>query len=197
MIIEFGTLSRLTGNPLYEETAMRALRALWYHRSKIGLVGNHIDVVTGIFAFKNISTQYRVRLDSAKRSSVEIKNISSPLYLRQVDSDGRWHRRWRGFLLRIPGQGVNPSPEAGVDGNVQTESGGHWAVHEARRLALLGVHEPGLSVHACVPVPGGLLARSIKPHWWDRDALLCYFSLRNNIWANLSDFQLAFYHFTI
>ena len=47
MIIEFGTLSRLTGNPIYEETAMRAMRALWHHRSNIGLVGNHIDVVTG------------------------------------------------------------------------------------------------------------------------------------------------------
>ena len=43
-IIEFGTLSRLTGNPVFEEAAMRALRGLWHHRSSIGLVGNHIDV---------------------------------------------------------------------------------------------------------------------------------------------------------
>lgn len=46
-IIEFGTLSRLTGNPVFEETAMRALKALWHSRSSIGLVGNHIDVQTG------------------------------------------------------------------------------------------------------------------------------------------------------
>ena len=46
-IIEFGTLSRLTGNPIFEETAMRALKALWHSRSSIGLVGNHIDVQTG------------------------------------------------------------------------------------------------------------------------------------------------------
>ena len=46
-IVEFGTLSRLTGNPLYEETALRALRALWHHRSDIGLLGNHIDVLKG------------------------------------------------------------------------------------------------------------------------------------------------------
>ncbi len=47
MIVEFGALSRLTGDPIYEETALRALRSLWHRRSKIGLVGNHVDVVTG------------------------------------------------------------------------------------------------------------------------------------------------------
>ncbi|XP_023938193.2 ER degradation-enhancing alpha-mannosidase-like protein 2 [Bicyclus anynana] len=46
-IIEFGTLSRLTGDPLYEEVAYNALKALYHHKSPIGLVGNHIDVMTG------------------------------------------------------------------------------------------------------------------------------------------------------
>ncbi|XP_077994104.1 ER degradation-enhancing alpha-mannosidase-like protein 2 [Glandiceps talaboti] len=46
-IIEFGTLSRLTGNDVYERVALKALEALWKARSEIGLVGNHIDVVSG------------------------------------------------------------------------------------------------------------------------------------------------------
>ncbi|EZA47245.1 hypothetical protein DMN91_000105 [Ooceraea biroi] len=46
-LLEFGTLSRLTGDPLYEEVAMNAVKALHYYRSNIGLVGNHIDVLTG------------------------------------------------------------------------------------------------------------------------------------------------------
>ncbi|GLV35463.1 ER degradation enhancer mannosidase alpha-like 1 [Carabus blaptoides fortunei] len=46
-IVEFGTLSRLTGDPLYEEVAMNALYAIYNHRSSIGLVGNHIDIATG------------------------------------------------------------------------------------------------------------------------------------------------------
>ncbi|XP_012280653.1 ER degradation-enhancing alpha-mannosidase-like protein 2 [Orussus abietinus] len=46
-LVEFGTLSRLTGDPLYEEVAMNAIKALNYHKSNIGLVGNHIDVLTG------------------------------------------------------------------------------------------------------------------------------------------------------
>ena len=46
-VVEFGALSRLTGNPVYEQAAMRAMRALWKARSDIGLLGNHIDVVKG------------------------------------------------------------------------------------------------------------------------------------------------------
>ena len=37
-IVEFGTLSRLTGDPVFEQTALRALNALWQSRSTIGLV---------------------------------------------------------------------------------------------------------------------------------------------------------------
>lgn len=46
-IVEFGMLSRLTKNPIYEQVAMKALMSLWNHRSNIGLVGNHINVETG------------------------------------------------------------------------------------------------------------------------------------------------------
>lgn len=46
-IVEFATLSRLTGDPIYEETALRALRSLWFRKSKIDLMGNHINVQTG------------------------------------------------------------------------------------------------------------------------------------------------------
>lgn len=46
-IVEFGALSRLTGDPIYEEVAMNALYSLFNHRSAIGLLGNHIDVQTG------------------------------------------------------------------------------------------------------------------------------------------------------
>ncbi|XP_074148584.1 ER degradation-enhancing alpha-mannosidase-like protein 2 [Sminthopsis crassicaudata] len=46
-IVEFATLSSLTGDPIFEDVARRALKGLWKSRSDIGLVGNHIDVVTG------------------------------------------------------------------------------------------------------------------------------------------------------
>lgn len=46
-IIEFGALSRLTGDPIYEEVAMNAIFSLHKHMSVINLYGNHIDVQTG------------------------------------------------------------------------------------------------------------------------------------------------------
>ena len=47
-LVEFGMLSRLTGDPVFEKAAIRALYGLWDHRSaKTGLVGNHIDTKTG------------------------------------------------------------------------------------------------------------------------------------------------------
>ncbi|KAI9515693.1 ER degradation-enhancing alpha-mannosidase-like protein 2 [Dissostichus eleginoides] len=45
-ILEFATLSRLTGDPTFENAARQALRALWKTRSDIGLVGNHIDILS-------------------------------------------------------------------------------------------------------------------------------------------------------
>jgi hypothetical protein len=47
LILEFGTLARLTGEPRYYDLAKRALVALWHRRSPLGLVGSEIDVETG------------------------------------------------------------------------------------------------------------------------------------------------------
>jgi mannosidase alpha-like ER degradation enhancer 2 len=47
LVLEFGTLSRVTGKPVYFDRAKRALVALYGRRSKIGLVGDEIDVETG------------------------------------------------------------------------------------------------------------------------------------------------------
>lgn len=46
-IIEFGTLSALTGDKRFINAALGALEGLWNSRSKLGLVGNHIDVLSG------------------------------------------------------------------------------------------------------------------------------------------------------
>eukprot|EP01124_Arcella_intermedia_P034541 TRINITY_DN8582_c0_g2_i2.p1 TRINITY_DN8582_c0_g2~~TRINITY_DN8582_c0_g2_i2.p1 ORF type:complete len:318 (-),score=70.98 TRINITY_DN8582_c0_g2_i2:30-914(-) len=47
LLIEFGLLSRLVDNPLYETVARKALLAIWNRRSKLGLFGNTIDTHTG------------------------------------------------------------------------------------------------------------------------------------------------------
>jgi mannosidase alpha-like ER degradation enhancer 2 len=47
LLLEFGTLSRLTHQPIYYDKAKRAVVELYKRRSKIGLVGEEIDVETG------------------------------------------------------------------------------------------------------------------------------------------------------
>ncbi|HEY5609781.1 MAG TPA: glycoside hydrolase family 47 protein [Thermoanaerobaculia bacterium] len=47
LLLEFGTLSRHTKNPVYFDKAKNALVQLYNRRSKIGLVGEWIDVETG------------------------------------------------------------------------------------------------------------------------------------------------------
>ena len=47
LVLEFGTLSKLTSKPVYFDKAKNALVQLYKRRSKIGLVGEEIDVETG------------------------------------------------------------------------------------------------------------------------------------------------------
>lgn len=47
LLIEFGTLSKLTGKPVYYDKAKRALVELYKRRSPIGLVGSGINVENG------------------------------------------------------------------------------------------------------------------------------------------------------
>ncbi|KAG8835874.1 alpha mannosidase-like protein [Serendipita sp. 399] len=47
LILEFATLSRLTGDDRFEKAAYKAFFALWNRRSDINLVGNNIDIQSG------------------------------------------------------------------------------------------------------------------------------------------------------
>jgi ER degradation enhancer, mannosidase alpha-like 2 len=47
LLVEFGTLTKLTGKPVYYEKAKRALVEVYNRRSPIGLVGSSINIETG------------------------------------------------------------------------------------------------------------------------------------------------------
>ncbi|TPX08425.1 uncharacterized protein E0L32_010155 [Thyridium curvatum] len=47
LVLEFTVLSRLTGDPKFEELAKRAFWAVWYRRSEIGLIGAGVDAEHG------------------------------------------------------------------------------------------------------------------------------------------------------
>lgn len=46
-LLEFATLSRLTGNPVWEKHARRAVASLWKRRSAANLLGSHLDTESG------------------------------------------------------------------------------------------------------------------------------------------------------
>jgi ER degradation enhancer, mannosidase alpha-like 2 len=62
LILEYGTLARLTGKEVYQERAQRALRAVFARRSQLDLVGERFDVESG--AWTNTRSHIGARIDS-------------------------------------------------------------------------------------------------------------------------------------
>ena len=62
LLIEFGTLSKLTKKPIYYEKAKRALLETYKRRSPIGLVGTNINVETG--KWTNTDSHVSAEIDS-------------------------------------------------------------------------------------------------------------------------------------
>lgn len=62
LMLEFGTLSLITGDPKYYEAAKRGITEVFRRRSGVGLVGTTIDVETG--AWENTSSHISGRIDS-------------------------------------------------------------------------------------------------------------------------------------
>jgi len=62
LMLEFGALSRLTGNPAYYDAAKAGVEAVFARRSEIGLVGTTIDVESG--EWQNTSSHLSGMIDS-------------------------------------------------------------------------------------------------------------------------------------
>ena len=62
LLIEFGTLSKLTKKPVFYDKAKRALVETYNRRSKIGLVGTNINVETG--KWTNTDSHISAEIDS-------------------------------------------------------------------------------------------------------------------------------------
>ena len=56
-IVEFGALSRLTGDPVFEKVALKALTAMWDARSELNLVGFYF-----LFSFEQTSFIFFVEM---------------------------------------------------------------------------------------------------------------------------------------
>jgi Glycosyl hydrolase family 47 len=70
LIVEFATLSRLTGDDRFERAAFKSFFALWNRRSDVGLVGNNIDIISGVSLFTALSSPHHLTYKRNERSGV-------------------------------------------------------------------------------------------------------------------------------
>ncbi len=104
LLVEYGALSKITGNPVYYQKAKKALVELYSRRSSIGLVGSKINVETGKWTGTSshidagIDSYYEYLLKSAllfddKDCMVMWKNSIKAInkYVADSTSTGLWY----------------------------------------------------------------------------------------------------------
>ncbi|VDB97534.1 unnamed protein product [Peniophora sp. CBMAI 1063] len=105
LILEFATLSRLTGDKRFEKAARKAFFAVWNARSEIGLVGNQINIMNGQWHHPQMSSigagidsffEYALKwyILSGDQEFLDIWNESYASVMQYSRSgDGFWFRR--------------------------------------------------------------------------------------------------------
>jgi len=93
LLIEFGTLSKLTRNPIFYDKAKGALVALYLRRSTIGLIGQRINVETG--KWTNEASHISAEIDSyyeyLLKSWVLFEDADSKrMWLHSIDAVNRY-----------------------------------------------------------------------------------------------------------
>ena len=100
LILEFGTLSKLTSKPVYFDKAKNALVQLYNRRSKIGLVGEEIDVDSGEWTSRKshigggIDSYYEYLLKCAKLfgdRDCQSMWMTSVAAVNKYVADGAWY----------------------------------------------------------------------------------------------------------
>ncbi|ETW84376.1 glycoside hydrolase family 47 protein [Heterobasidion irregulare TC 32-1] len=105
LILEFATLSRLTGDDRFEKAARKAFFAIWNRKSDIGLVGNTINIWSGTWLYPEVSGigagidsffEYALKwyILSGDHEFLDVWNDSYAAIMRYARSaDGLWYRR--------------------------------------------------------------------------------------------------------
>ena len=80
LVLEFATLSRLTGDMRYEQFAKRAFWSVWERKSSIGLVGAGIDAESGLWlsGYTGIGAGIDSFYEYAHKASVLLSGSPSP-----------------------------------------------------------------------------------------------------------------------
>lgn len=90
LLLEFATLSRLTGDPLYEQLGKRAFWSVWERKGSTGLVGAGIDAENGLWvssqtgigagidSFYEYAAKAYILLSAAPSAPPSVFNLSAP-----------------------------------------------------------------------------------------------------------------------
>ncbi|KAI1091655.1 glycoside hydrolase family 47 protein [Rostrohypoxylon terebratum] len=92
LVLEFTVLSRLTGDPRFEQAAKRAFWAVWSRRSNIGLIGAGVDAEGGhwIGGFSGIGAGIDSFFEYALKTHILLSGQELPNRTMPQSHDGNW-----------------------------------------------------------------------------------------------------------
>jgi mannosidase alpha-like ER degradation enhancer 1 len=106
LILEFATLSRLTGDSRFEKAAHKAFFAIWNRKSDIGLVGNTINTWTGEWTSPETSG-VGAGIDSFYEYAMKFYILSGkfvflPIHPSKIPLQEKWSISMYGKMLTLP-----------------------------------------------------------------------------------------------
>ena len=90
LVLEFTILSRLTGDPRFEQLAKRAFWSIWHRKSAVGLVGAGVDAESGqwMSPYTGIGAGIDSFYEYAAKASILLSGSSAPEGLAQMPQQG-------------------------------------------------------------------------------------------------------------
>lgn len=118
LMLEFGTLSRLTGDSRYYDAAKRAITGVFDRRSSIGLVGTWIDVETG--AWRDPDSHVSGAIDSYYEYLLKAWRLFG---------DPDFRRMWEESIAAVNRHLADERPEGLWYGHAHMDTGARSATH--------------------------------------------------------------------
>ncbi|KAF2644546.1 seven-hairpin glycosidase [Massarina eburnea CBS 473.64] len=96
LVLEFSTLSRLTGESRYEIAAKDAFWAVWSHRTSIGLIGAGIDAETGhwVSPYTGIGAGIDSFFEYSLKSHILLSGLDYDTAVPHIDSPDAFLKAW-------------------------------------------------------------------------------------------------------
>ena len=98
LVLEFTTLSRLTGDPTFERLAKKAFWAVWERRSSIGLLGGGLDAENGLWTappLAGIGAGVDSFFEYALKSSILLSGLPYNTSVPELDAPDSFLQTWQ------------------------------------------------------------------------------------------------------